>query len=133
VTIAAIVVWIRYLPYAWYLNNDVPAVTTESFKGTIRFTHMQAFDPPADGVAYSSCGPDGSKYPVGKAPSNAGPNQPPDCGVLWNKATTGTQVTATVTFDVTWTGGGQGGTLNPITITSNPANVSVAEIQNLNG
>jgi hypothetical protein len=90
-------------------------------------------DPPADGAAYSSCGPDGSKYPVGKAPSDAGPGQPPDCGVLWNKATTGTQVTATVTFNVNWTGGGQGGTLNPITITSNPANVSVAEIQNLNG
>lgn len=107
------------------LGNQSATVSAQATKVSV--------DSPADGMAYSSCGPDGSKYPVGKAPSNAGPGQPPDCGVLWNKSTTGTQVTATVTFDVTWTGGGQGGTLNPITITSNPANVSVAEIQNLNG
>jgi hypothetical protein len=91
-------------------------------------------DSPPDGTGYSSCGPDGSKYPVGQAPSNAGPGQPPDCGVLWTKPATSATVTATVRFHVTWTSsGGQGGALNDITITSNPANVSVAEIQNLNG
>jgi hypothetical protein len=96
-----------------------------------------SINPPADGTAYSSCGTSGSKYPPGQAPSGAGAGQPPDCGVLWTGPTSGATVRATVTFSVTWGRGILNGpgpnALHPITITSQPVTVPVAEIQNLNG
>jgi hypothetical protein len=90
------------------------------------------------GTPYSAgCGIDGSKYPVGKPPSGAGPGQAPDCGALWRATTTGATITATVRFNVTWGAGILNGpgpnALPPIPITSRPVTVPVAQIEGLNG
>ena len=90
------------------------------------------------GTPYSAgCGIDGSKYPVGKPPSGAGPGQAPDCGALWQATTTGATITATVRFNVTWGAGILNGpgpnALPPIPITSRPVTVPVAQIESLNG
>ena len=90
------------------------------------------------GTPYSAgCGINGSKYPVGHPPADAGPGRAPDCGALWRATTTGATITATVRFNVTWGAGilhGPGpNALPPIPITSRPVTVPVAQVEGLNG
>jgi hypothetical protein len=89
----------------------------------------------ASGAAqlFTHCGPSGSRYATGKAP-NTGAGTPPDCGVLWRAPTTSGSITATVTWQVTWTSSdGTNGDLPAIVQTDTLDGIQVAEIQSING
>ncbi len=87
------------------------------------------------GKAFSNCGPQGSRYPLGTVPAGAsGPGIAPDCGVLWTAPATGASITGTVTWTVTWRAtDGTGGTLPAIRMQGRTAPIPVSEIQSING
>lgn len=87
------------------------------------------------GKAFSNCGPNGSKYPVGTVPASAsGPGTAPDCGVLWTAPDASAVVTGTVTWTVTWSAtDGTSGTLPDIQMPGQTAPIPVSEIQSVNG
>jgi hypothetical protein len=90
------------------------------------------------GTNYSAgCGPTGSQFPVGQAPSSAGAGTPPDCGVLWRGPDATAGISATVTWTVTWGEGvldGPGPNALPdITMVGRPRQIAVGEIQSVNG
>lgn len=87
------------------------------------------------GRAFSNCGPNGSKYPVGTVPASAsGPGIVPDCGVLWTAPDATAAVTGTVTWKVRWSAtDGTGGTLPGIRMPGRTASMPVSEIQSING
>jgi hypothetical protein len=86
---------------------------------------------PAGDIA-NNCGIHGSRSPVGQPPA-AGPGKMPDCGVLWRTPAAAATVTVSVTWTVRWTGGGQAGTLPPITVNRTVGPLNVQEIQSING
>ncbi|HTT51620.1 MAG TPA: hypothetical protein VMH35_09500 [Streptosporangiaceae bacterium] len=90
------------------------------------------------GVPYSAgCGPDGSRYPVGRAPASAGAGTPPDCGVLWQAPDPAAIVSAAVRWSVSWGPGplaGPGRNRLPAILTTGQSRpFPVAEIQSING
>ncbi len=90
------------------------------------------------GSAYSACGPDGSRFPVGRVPAAADrAGAPPDCGVLWQAPGAASSVSATARWTVTWGRGVLAGPgpnrLPPILLTGRTGPFPVAEIQSING
>jgi hypothetical protein len=88
------------------------------------------------GTPYENCGTGGSKYPRGHAPATT-PGQAPDCGVLWNGASTGATVTVSVTWRVTWAADVLDGPgpnfLATITTTGTSGPLNIYQIQSING
>ena len=141
-------VWANWAGQAGTIRQRVNPNGTYSITATLGNQSATVWAQPASsgftvhvagpGTPYSAgCGINGSKYPVGHPPADAGPGQAPDCGALWRATTTGATITATVRFNVTWGAGilhGPGpNALPPIPITSRPVTVPVAQIEGLNG
>jgi hypothetical protein len=90
------------------------------------------------GSAYSACGPDGSRFPVGQVPVGAdAAGRPPDCGVLWQAPAPAAGVSATAHWTVSWGRGVLAGPgpnrMPPIMLTGRSRPFPVAEIQSING
>jgi hypothetical protein len=96
----------------------------------------------AGGIAYNTCGPAGSKL-TAAAMSQVGPGTPPDCGMLFQQASStaaGSAYTVTQTWSATaYDGGyvaGETGNLLPNETVNSPTEtltVPVREIQSVNG
>jgi hypothetical protein len=107
--------------------GDGPGAESVTLTATPRPASITAGDA---GTAFSNCGPGGSRHSQRRPPAT-GPGTPPDCGVLWQNATAAATISATVTWDVSYTPGNVA--LPAIQLTGTKGDLAISEIQSVNG
>jgi hypothetical protein len=125
--------WVNLATFVWTNSPRQRQISATLGNETVTVTARPASTAitASAGLPYTNgCGPNGSRYPEGRAPAT-GPGTPPDCGVLWQTPTTAATITATVTWDVTWGPGNH--PMPPIPMTGTSPAIGVGEIQAING
>jgi hypothetical protein len=121
--------WLWIAPGTWVPRSATARVPGESVTATA--TPASAAWQMGDGQTVTCRGP-GTAYTGSSSPASASPT----CGYTYTQSSAGQphaafRVTATITWDITWAGGGTAGTLPPLYTTS-AALFRVAESQAVN-
>jgi len=121
--------WLWMAPGVWVPRSATASVPGESVTATA--TPASAAWQMGDGHTVTCRGP-GTAYTGSSSPASASPT----CGYTYTQSSAGQphaafRVTATITWDITWAGGGTAGTLPPL-FTTSAALFRVAESQAVN-
>jgi hypothetical protein len=121
--------WLWMAPGTWVPRSATARVPGESVTATA--TPVSAAWAMGDGQTVTCHGP-GTAYTGSSSPASASPT----CGYTYTQSSAGQphaafRVTATITWDITWVGGGTAGTLPPL-FTTSAALFRVAESQAVN-